>query len=51
VDAILDAAERHGVGAVCVGSHGRSGVAKALLGSIAEACVKRSRRPVYVVRQ
>lgn len=51
VDAILEAADRHGASAVCVGSHGRTGVAKALLGSIAEACVKRSRRPVYLVRQ
>ncbi len=48
--AIVQAAERLGADAVCVGSHGHGGVAKALLGSIADEVVQRSPLPVLVVR-
>ena len=48
--AICQAAERLGVDAVCVASHGRSGVMRAVLGSVAEAVMRESRRPVLVVR-
>lgn len=48
--AICQAAERLGVDAVCVASHGRSGVDRAVLGSVTEAVMRESHRPVFVVR-
>jgi nucleotide-binding universal stress UspA family protein len=39
-----------GADLVAVGTHGRSGLTRALLGSVAEAVVRRSKRPVIVVR-
>ncbi len=48
--AIGQAAERFGVDAVCVASHGRSGIKRAVLGSVAESVMRQSRRPVFVVR-
>ena len=47
---ICQQAERLGVDVVCLGSHGRSGWSKALLGSVAHAVLARSRRPLLVVR-
>ena len=47
---ILAAARRLGVDAIVVASHGRGGISRALLGSVAEAVVRGSERPVYVVR-
>ncbi len=49
-EALVQAANRLGVDAVCLASHGRSGVAKAFLGSVAEAVLRRASRPVFVVR-
>jgi nucleotide-binding universal stress UspA family protein len=49
-DQILAAARRLGVDAIVVASHGRGGVSRALFGSVAEAVVRGSDRPVYVVR-
>jgi len=46
---IVTAAERLNVDAINLGSHGRSGVSRALLGSVAEAVVRHARRPVLVV--
>jgi nucleotide-binding universal stress UspA family protein len=48
--AIAAAAERLDVDVVAVGSHGRSGVSRALLGSVAEEVARRSPRPVFIVR-
>jgi nucleotide-binding universal stress UspA family protein len=48
--AICEAAERFGADLVCIGSHGRSGLAAAVLGSVAQAVIARSPRPVLVVR-
>lgn len=48
--AICQAAERSGADLICIGSHGRSGIAKQLLGSVTKAVMKRSDRPVLVVR-
>jgi nucleotide-binding universal stress UspA family protein len=48
-DEIVAAAERLNVDTINLGSHGRSGVSRALLGSVAEAVVRHARRPVLVV--
>ena len=47
---IVEFAEREAVDHVVMGSHGRSGVARILLGSVAETVVRRSPVPVTVVR-
>jgi nucleotide-binding universal stress UspA family protein len=48
--AICQAAERAGADLICIGSRGRSGIKKKLLGSVAEAVMKRSSQPVLVIR-
>ncbi len=50
VQCIVDYAEEHDVDHVVVGSHGRSGVSRILLGSVAEGVVRQSPVPVTVVR-
>ncbi|WP_226042132.1 universal stress protein [Natrinema sp. DC36] len=47
---IREYAERDPVDHVVIGSHGRSGVARILLGSVAEVVVRHSPVPVTVVR-
>jgi nucleotide-binding universal stress UspA family protein len=47
---IVEFAEGEGVDQIVTGSHGRSGVTRILLGSVAEAVVRRSPVPVTVVR-
>ncbi len=47
---ICAAAERLGADVVCIASHGRGGIVRAVLGSVAEAVVRGSRKPVLVVR-
>lgn len=49
-EAIAQEAERFRADAICLGSHGRTGVAKTLLGSVAQGVMTKSRRPVLVVR-
>ena len=49
-EAIAQQAERFDADAICLGSHGRSGLAKTLLGSVAQGVMARSKRPVFVVR-
>jgi nucleotide-binding universal stress UspA family protein len=49
VAALYEAAETSGVDLVVVGSHGRSGLRKAVLGSVAEAAVRGLHCPVLVV--
>lgn len=48
--AICQAAERLGVDAVCLASRGHSGVKRAVLGSVAEAVMRDSPRPVFIIR-
>ena len=48
--ALLALSEQLGVDAIVVASHGRSGVARAVRGSVAEALLRGSNRPVFVVR-
>jgi nucleotide-binding universal stress UspA family protein len=48
--AIDEAADRAGADAICMGSHGRSGLKRAIVGSVTEAVMRQSRHPVFVVR-
>jgi len=49
--AICEYAEKHGVDLIVVGSHGRGGVERWLIGSVAERVVRHATTNVYVVRQ
>jgi len=49
-EAIYQAAERFGADVVCLGSHGRSGLSAALVGSVTHAVMEHTLRPVLVVR-
>jgi nucleotide-binding universal stress UspA family protein len=49
-EAIVQAAERLDVDVITMASHGRGGLARTLLGSVAQEVVHRAHRPVYVVR-
>ncbi|HXI55866.1 MAG TPA: universal stress protein [Polyangia bacterium] len=48
-EAIVQAAERLVVDSLVLGSHGRGGGARAILGSVAQDVVRHSRRPVLIV--
>jgi nucleotide-binding universal stress UspA family protein len=48
-EAIVAAAERLNVDAISLASHGRGGVARAVIGSVADAVVRSARRPVLVI--
>jgi nucleotide-binding universal stress UspA family protein len=47
---VCRAADRLGADAICVGSHGRTGLARRLFGSVAEGILRRAHQPVWVVR-
>jgi len=47
---IVEYADEHDVDLVTIGSHGRTGASRVLLGSVAETVVRRSPVPVTVVR-
>ncbi len=47
---IVEYADDHDVDHIVVGSHGRTGVSRILLGSVAESVMRRSPVPVTVVR-
>ncbi len=49
IDKILEVADHIDAGHLVVGSHGRSGLHHLLTGSVTEALLKRSTRPVVVV--
>jgi len=48
-DEITSYARRVGADLIVVGTHGRTGIRRALLGSVAEQVVRRARSPVLVV--
>jgi nucleotide-binding universal stress UspA family protein len=47
---ICEVAERVGADVVCLASHGRSGLGRVVLGSVAEGVMRQSQRPVLVIR-
>jgi len=50
VDSIVDIAKRQAADLIVIGSHGRGGIARALLGSVAEGVLRHSDIPVLVTR-
>ena len=48
--AISQAAERFGADLICLGSQGKSSLKKKLLGSVTQSVMRRSKRPVLVIR-
>ncbi len=47
---IIEAVDDYDIDQIIIGSHGRAGVSRILLGSVAEAVVRRSTVPVTVTR-
>jgi nucleotide-binding universal stress UspA family protein len=50
-DAVLRTAESEGVDMIVMGTHGRRGITRLLMGSVAEAVVRRATCPVLTVKQ
>jgi nucleotide-binding universal stress UspA family protein len=48
---ILDFAEAHDVDLIVMASHGRTGLSRLLMGSIAEGVMRRAKCPVLIVKQ
>ncbi|WP_410210443.1 universal stress protein [Aquirhabdus sp.] len=48
--AILKSAEENGADLIVIGTHGRRGIKRLFLGSVAEQLVRRSQRPVLLIR-
>jgi len=48
---IVDYAEEHGIDHVVIGSHGRTGLSRFLLGSVAERVARRSPTSVTIIRE
>jgi nucleotide-binding universal stress UspA family protein len=49
-DALAQTAARHGADAICISSRGRSGITRALVGSVADRLLRATRLPVLVLR-
>jgi len=49
-DGIVDAADSGGVDLIVMSTHGRSGIGRLVLGSVADAVVRRAPHPVLLVR-
>lgn len=49
-EAIAQEAERFGADVICLGSHGQGRLTQALMGSVAQGVMSRSRRPILLVR-
>lgn len=49
-EAIAQEAEQFRADAICLGSHGRTGLAKTFLGSVAQGVMTKTTRPVLIVR-
>jgi nucleotide-binding universal stress UspA family protein len=50
VDEIIRIANENTVGLICAGTHGRKGLARLFIGSVAEGVLRRAEVPVLVVR-
>lgn len=50
VSGILDCADSVGADLIVMGSHGRGGIRRALLGSVAEGVLRRANVPVMIIR-
>jgi nucleotide-binding universal stress UspA family protein len=50
VDMILKVAEETGAGLIVMGTHGRGGLARVLIGSVAEHVLRRAKCPVLTLR-
>ena len=48
-EAILEVAEERGVSAIVMGTHGRTGLARAIIGSVADRVVRHAKVPVVLV--
>jgi nucleotide-binding universal stress UspA family protein len=48
--AIAQTAALRGVDVICIASHGRSGISRALVGSVADRLLRATRKPVLVLR-
>ncbi|OPL14924.1 MAG: hypothetical protein AVO39_08420 [delta proteobacterium MLS_D] len=48
---ILKTAKSAGVSAIIIGSHGKSNLREMLLGSVSEQVIKKSRKPVIVIKR
>jgi nucleotide-binding universal stress UspA family protein len=49
VSTIVDAAKRHGCDLIVLGTHGRAGLGRMVLGSVTEAVVRTAKCPVLTV--
>lgn len=47
---ILDYADEHDIDQIIMGSHGRDGVERAILGSVAETVLRSGKQPVTIIR-
>ncbi len=50
VDAILAVARREGVDLIAMASHGRTGLARVIFGSVAEGILRHASQPVLLIR-
>jgi nucleotide-binding universal stress UspA family protein len=50
-EALVDFAEHEGIDLIVMGTHGRSGLTRILMGSVAEAVVRRATCPVLTYKQ
>jgi len=50
VDEILRVCGEHDAGLICIGTHGRQGLARLFIGSVAEGVLRRAAVPVLTVR-
>ncbi|MGC2131586.1 MAG: universal stress protein [Candidatus Aquilonibacter sp.] len=49
-DEIVRLADEHSAGLICIGTHGRQGLARLFVGSVAEGVLRNANVPVLVVR-